>query len=409
MRDVYLAGTGMTHFGKYHNSNIRTLAEESVREALSDANATPDDIQAVFFSNAAAGMLTGQEMIRGQVALRYTGLLGKPIINVENACASGSSAFHAAYLAVASGAYDNVLVVGCEKLTHEDKNKSFAALGAAVDLIVLGDFIKQLSKPTEEKTGNNSEKTNSSKGHSPFMDIYALAAKHYMSESGATKEDFALVSVKNHYHGSLNPKAQYQETFTLEEVLNSRLISEPLTLLMCAPIGDGSASIVLSSQEWIKSKGLAPIKVRSSVIVSGMDRDLNQPSATTRAAQIAYEKSSVSPEDLDVIEVHDAAAPAELIVYEEIGLCPKGDGPKLLRAKETYLGGRVPVNTSGGLLSKGHPIGATGCGQIVELADQLRQRCGARQVDNPKVALSENGGGFLGLDPAAVAITILSI
>jgi acetyl-CoA acetyltransferase len=419
MRDVYIAGTGMTAFGKFMDSTIRTLAEEATAEALADANAGPDDIEMAFFSNATAGILTGQEMIRGQVALRNTGVLGVPIVNVENACASASSAFYLAWMAVASGSVEIALAIGSEKLTHLDKARSFAAIGTAVDLEMLGAAREGLTRqllaagPSAGVDGGSPlpvdrDEQKRGGGKSPFMDIYAAMTRQYMSQSGATAEDFARIAVKNQGNGKLNPKAQYGGDVTVEEVLASREISAPLTLLMCSPIGDGSAAVVVASEDAVRRLGADAVRVASTVLLSGRDRTADEEGAVPRAVRRAYEIAGVGPEDLDVVEVHDAAAPAELMIYEDLGLCPPGDGPKLLASGATALGGRVPVNPSGGLLSKGHPIGATGCAQLVELADQLRGRCGARQVDGPRVALAENGGGFLGNDPAAVVITVLS-
>jgi acetyl-CoA acetyltransferase len=417
MRDVYVAGVGMTAFGKFMDSSIRTLAEEATAEALADAGATPSDIEMAFFSNATAGIMTGQEMIRGQVALRNTGILGVPIVNVENACASASSAFYLACMAVSSGAVDVALAIGSEKLTHPDKGRSFAAIGTAVDLDQLGAAKEALARKllgvgpdagSPMPVGDRENGGSKGGGKSPFMDIYAAMTRYYMSQSGATAEDFARVAVKNQGNGKLNPKAQYGGDVTVEQVLASREISPPLTLLMCSPIGDGSAAAVVCSKEAAQRLGAETVRVRSTVLVSGRDRGPDEPGAVDRAVQRAYEEAGVGPQDLDVVEVHDAAAPAELMIYEDLGLCPPGEGPKLLQSGETALGGRVPVNPSGGLLSKGHPIGATGCAQLVELVDQLRGRCGARQVEGARVALAENGGGFLGNDPAAIVITVLS-
>ncbi|HEV7534769.1 MAG TPA: thiolase family protein [Acidimicrobiia bacterium] len=420
MRDVFIAGTGMTAFGKFMDSTVRSLAEEAVADALRDAHAAPGDIEMAFFSNATAGILTGQEMIRGQVALRNTGILGVPIVNVENACASASSAFFLAHMAVASGQVDIALAIGSEKLTHPDKMRSFAAIGTAVDLDNLAAARESLSR-TLLGTGSAGPDAGSplpvgaevvpeknGGGKSPFMDVYAGMTRHYMEQSGATAEDFARIAVKNQGNGKLNPKAQYGGDITVEEVLASRQISGPLTLLMCSPIGDGSAAIVLCSEDAARRLGAEMVRVRATKLVSGRDRGPGDAGAVERAVAKAYEAAGVGPEDLDVCEVHDAAAPAELMIYEELGLCGPGEGPKLLASGETALGGRVPVNPSGGLLAKGHPIGATGCAQLVELADQLRGRCGARQVDGARVALAENGGGFLGTDPAAIVITVLS-
>jgi acetyl-CoA acetyltransferase len=424
MRDVFIAGAGMTAFGKFMDSSVRKLAEEATAEALRDAQATPGDIEMAFFSNATAGILTGQEMIRGQVALRNTGILGVPIVNVENACASASSAFWLAHMAVASGQAEIALAIGSEKLTHPDKMRSFAAIGTAVDLDNLAAAREALTRTLlgAGQTGVGSTDAGSPMpvgaevapekkgggGKSPFMDVYAAMTRAYMERSGATAEDFARIAVKNQGNGKLNPKAQYGGDVTVEEVLASREISGPLTLLMCSPIGDGSAAIVLCSEEAARRLGSETVRVRATALVSGRDRSPEEPGAVERAVAKAYDIAGVGPEDLDVLEVHDAAAPAELMIYEELGLCGPGEGPKLLASGETALGGRIPVNPSGGLLAKGHPIGATGCAQLVELADQLRGRCGARQVEGAQVALAENGGGFLGTDPAAIVIIVLS-
>jgi acetyl-CoA acetyltransferase len=411
MGDPVIAGAAMTQFGKFPDSTIRSLAEEATRDALADASLSPDDVQMAFFSNAVAGYLTGQEMIRGQVALRHTGLLGIPIFNVENACASASSAFYLALMAVRSGQVDVALAIGSEKLTHEDKAKSFASIGTAVDLLQLKELKEQMASAgdTGVRASPAPEEADAGEGkRSFFMDIYAANSRLYMEHTGATQEDFAEVAVKSHRHAALNPKAQYRQPVTVEEVIASREIAWPLTLLMCSPIGDGAAAVVVCSEDFARKRGIEPIRVRASVLVSGRDRQPGEPGAVERAVKGAYEEAGVGPEDLDVVELHDAAAPAELMTYEDLGLCAPGDGPKLLRSGDTCLGGRLPVNPSGGLLSKGHPIGATGCGQIVELVDQLRGRAGERQVEGARMALAENGGGFLGTDAAAMVVTILS-
>jgi len=413
MADAFVAGAAMTQFGKFPESTIRSLAEEAVRDALRDAGIGPEAVQMVFFSNATAGILHGQEMIRGQVALRHTGLLGVPIVNVENACASASSAFHLACMAVGSGAVDVALAVGSEKLTHEDKQRSFAAIGTAVDMLQVRELKQRMRAPEPVPAGAAGvspapvQADADGGNRSFFMDIYAAMSRAYMQRSGATVRDLAEVAVKSHRNAALNPKAQFRTEVSVEEVLASREIAPPLTLLMCSPIGDGAAAVVVCSEEYARRLG-APVRVRSCALVSGTDRSADQPGAVERAAQRAYELAGIGPEDLDVVEVHDAAAPAELMCYEELGLCSVGEGPRLLSSGDTALGGRLPVNPSGGLLSKGHPIGATGCGQLVELVDQLRGRCGARQVQGARVALAENGGGFLGTDAAAMVVSILS-
>jgi acetyl-CoA acyltransferase len=400
MREVYVAGAAMTRFGKFPDTTVRALAEEATRGALDDAGVTAADIGMVFFSNAVAGILTNQEMIRGQVALRYTGLLGVPMVNVENACASASSAFYLACLAVGSGAVEAALAVGSEKLTHEDRSRTFAAIATAVDQ-------QQVAELQQWVSSGSADPAQAGGKRSFFMDIYAASSRAYMASSGATREDFAQVAVKSHRHAALNPYAQYRNAVTVEDVLASREIAAPLTLLMCSPVGDGAAALVVCSPEMARRLG-AQVRVRACTLVSGRDREPGEPGAAERASRAAYEQAGVDPGDLDVVELHDAAAPAELMTYEELGLCGAGQGPALLASGATALGGRVPVNPSGGLLSRGHPIGATGCGQLVELAEQLRGRCGQRQVQGPRMALAHNGGGFLGTDAAATVVTVLS-
>ena len=398
MAGTRIVGAAITAFGKIPGRTLRSLAEEAVRDALADAALQPRDVQMVFFGNAAEGLISGQEMVRGQSALRHTGLLGRPIINVENACASATTAFRMACMAVESEAADVALAVGAEKLTHSDKARPLAAIGTAIDLSeppTLGGRTTADHTPAGPK--------------SYFMDVYAAMAAGYARQSGATEVDFADVAVKNGRHGALNPKAQYRNGVTREEVLASRVISPPLRLLMCSPVGDGAAAIVVCSEGFARRHGGAPVRVRACALRSGTDRSPDDPPGVTLAARAAYEQAGLEPDDVHVAEVHDGAAPAELIVYEQLGLCAPGDGPKLLASGDTALGGRIPVNTGGGLLSRGHPIGATGCAQLVELVDQLRERAGARQVPGARVALAENAGGYLDNDSAAIGVTLLSL
>jgi acetyl-CoA acetyltransferase len=240
------------------------------------------------------------------------------------------------------------------------------------------------------------------------MDFYASAARAYMDEFGTTVEEFAGVSVKNSHHGSLNARAQFREPLALDEVLNAPMIAAPLTRPMCSPIGDGAAAVVLMSPAKAESLGLGNrgVQVLASSLRSGRV-STDQPTAADAAVAAAYEAAGVGPEDLDVIELHDASAPAEIIAYSTLGLCGEGDGGRLISDGSTRLGGRIPVNTSGGLLRKGHPIGASGLAQIVELTEQLQGRSGARQVDGAAVGLAHNAGGTIGDDVAAACITIL--
>ena len=395
MRKVKIAGTGMTHFGKYFDATIRSLTTEALNEAMLDANVSADQVDTVFFANAVGGLITGQEMIPGQIALRETALMGKPIINVENACASASTAAHLAWLSVASGQSEVAIAIGSEKMTHKDKMQTFKALIAAMDL-----------EEIKAETGSDDPLTaGCAPGRSGFMDVYAGKARKYMAVSGATMEDFARVAAKAHKFGSLNPKAQFQKALSVEDILASRLVVDPLTLAMCSPIGDGSAVLVFTSEDFAKKNGCDAVTAETITLVSGLPGGR---SCNDRACEKAYAAAGIGPEDVDVVELHDAASPAELMYIEELGLCKPGEGVKMLRDGDTDLGGRVPVNTSGGLVAKGHPVGATGCAQLVELTNQLRGRCDARQVANAKVALAQNGGGWIGDDTAATTLSILT-
>jgi acetyl-CoA acyltransferase len=399
--NVAILGTGITAFGQRPDDDLRTLSEEAVFLALADAGLAAREIEMVLFGNAVDGVLHGQEMIRAEVALRNTGLHGVCMINVENACASSSSAFQIACMAVSSGTAEVVLVVGAERLTHLDKKRSFAALATAVDLAEHGSLAAMVGA-----TGAPADAAIES--HSPLMDLYAAKARSFMNASGLTIEDVARVSVKNRLHGSLNPKAQFRSTVSREEVLASRMISDPLHLLMCAPIGDGAAAVVVTSADYARSSG-RPFVVVDGVALTSNGADPHAAQPVVRAARSAFDQAGIDPEDVDIAELHDACAPAELWLYEELGLCKPGDSGELIRSGATQIGGRLPVNVSGGLLARGHPLGATGCAQLVELADQLRDRCGDRQVPGAKIALAQNSGGILDDgDEAVAAVTILS-
>jgi acetyl-CoA acetyltransferase len=317
--------------------------------------------------------------------------MGTPTINVDNACASGSSAFHLAWLAVASGQVDAALAIGAEKLTHENKAVTFTAFASGVD-------VEERNRMMRETPGN----------HSLFMDIYAAKTRKYMAASGATPEDFALVCVKSRHAASLSQWAQFRNKVTVEEVLASRMVSQPLTLPMCSPIADGAAAAILVSEDVAKSLGTVPVQVRASTIVSA-NRDGVDPVCAVRAGDLAYEQAGVGPEDIHVAEVHDASAPAEIMLYERLGFAEVYCGVALLRQGVTSIGGRMPVNPGGGLLSRGHPVGATGIAQLVELTMQLRGTAGGRQREGAKVALAECSGGEIGLDSALAAVTILSV
>jgi len=395
MRKTMIGGTGITPFGKFLESGVRSLAEQAVTGALKDAAVEIDDVEMIFFGNAAGGLLTGQECVRGQVALRYSGLLGKPIINVENACASSSTAFQLAHMAVASGAAEVVLALGAEKMSNDDRTRPIKALESAADLDELA-VLRQRISPDGAGTG------------SVFMDLYASVARDYMAKSGATAEDFARVSVKQRRAGALNPIAQFRTDVDIEEVLTSRMIADPITLMMCSSIGDGAAALVVMSAEAAAKRDIRPVEILACEIRSGRGDDPDAPPVATAASHAAFETAGLGPEDLSVVELHDAAAPAEFILSEQLCLCRPGDAVSLLRSGRTSLGGAMPINPSGGLISKGHPIGATGAAQLVELADQLRDRAGSRQIEGARIGLAENGGGWIGNDAATATVTLLA-
>jgi acetyl-CoA acetyltransferase len=385
MREVFIAGVGMTRFAKQPERNLKSLAAEAVENALADAGLELKNIQAIYFGNAVAGSITGQEMVRGQITLRPIGVHSTPVINVENACASASSALHLAWLSVASGQYDVVLAVGAEKMTHPDKSRTFAAIGQAMDVEALAD------------TDVTSER-------SPLMDAYAESAREYMRASGATAADFAAVVVKNQHNGSLNPLAQYGGEITVEQVLNAREVVSPLTLYMCSPISDGAAAAVVVSRQ---RRGTSPVRIAASVIGSGVPAQANWRKGSALAAVRAYEQAGLGPKDVDLAELHDAASSAEVQLYEQVGFAKPCDGAGLIRDRTVHLGGRLPVNPSGGLIARGHPIGATGLAQVYEAVLQLRGQAGARQVEGVKVALTQNGGGWLDGDNVAHSIHLL--
>ncbi len=401
----------MTRFGKYLDRGLKELGREAVDAALQSAGMDKSDLEVAVVGNAAAGLVTGQECVRGQVVLREMGIEAIPIVNTENACASSSTAFHLAWLYVASGMYDVALALGVEKLYHEDKQRSFAAIGAAVDVELMRDIMAraaQEARARAAKPEGGGAAEGAGKSRSMFMDLYAALARNHMQRYGTTKEQFAKVAVKNHYHGSLNPHAQYRERYSLEEILASPLVAEPLTRLMCSPIGDGAAAAVLCAEEKARLHTSKPIFVQASALGSGQDHGPGEPGISERVAQKAYEMAGIGPRDLDVAEVHDASAPAEIVLYEELGFCGTGEGGPLIDSGFTELTGKLPVNTSGGLLSKGHPIGATGVAQIYEIFAQLRGEADERQVKGAKVGLCENGGGMVRGEAAAVAVHILS-
>ncbi|MBW2360731.1 MAG: thiolase family protein [Deltaproteobacteria bacterium] len=398
--NAVVAGVAMTRFGKHLDKSLKQLGGEPVLEAVKDAGIELSDIEAAYVGNCAAGTVTGQESIRGQVILSSIGLGKVPIINIENACGSSSTALNQASMMVSAGYYDVVLVVGVEKLYHENKAITYSAFSGAVDVEERDKFIAEVTAGQSEGSGQT---------RSVFADFYGVMARDHMKEYGSTPEHFAMVSAKNSFHGSLNPKAQFTQVMTVEEVLAQPMITPPLTRPMICPVADGGAAAVIVSERKARQLGIAkPVRLVSSVVHSYFDHPPGaEENVSSLCIEEAYYEAGVGPSDLDVVELHDSSAPCEILVYEGLHLCTPGDSVKLLADGETKLGGRIPVNTSGGLLRKGHPVGATGVAQILELTHQLQGRAGKRQVEGASVALAHNGGGTIDGEVAAMNINIL--
>ncbi len=379
MRKVSIVGAGMIRFGKFPERGIEDLGSEACLSALKHAGMKHKEVEAAFAGNV------GHPPNAGQRILDLIGVSGIPVFNHENACGAGSAAFRHAYDSIATGLCDRALVIGAENMTQKIKGLIPVDDGAniMVDMGVVAPA------------------------------IFALMANRHMADYGTTPEQLAEISVKNHKHGALNPFAQYQKVMTRDEILNSIMICDPLTVLQCTPIADGAAALVLTSDEVAGQYTNKPVEVAASVFSSGKGKT-GVGTATMegciRASSEAYEIAGIGPEDLDVIELHDCFTAHELMAVEDLGLCPKGEGGRMAVEGDTALGGKIPVNPSGGLLSKGHPIAATGVAQIVELVWQLRGECDKRQVEGAKVALAHNGGGVsAGIEPGAMSINIFKV
>lgn len=378
MREVAVIGAGLVPFGKYPDKTLADIAWPAVRQAIADAGVEKTAIEAAYCGTALGGMMAGQRI------LKKLGITGLPIVNVENACSSSSTAFREAWIAVAAGLYDTALVIGVEKLTK------------------FGGGTLPLEKEDWEVT------------HGLVMPaLYAMRARRYMHEFGLTEDQLAGISVKARKHGALNPDAQFRDPVTVEQVKQARPVAEPMTLFHCCPSGDGAAAVVICAGEKARRHTATPVRVAGSEINSGRYmtgfRDMTSPEITVRGAAQLYEEAGIGPGDVDLAEVHDAFAIAELLYYEALGFCDRGEAARLLEDGETSLGGRIPVNPSGGLLAKGHPIGATGVAQIVEVVRQLRGQCGARQVEGAKVGLTHcTGGGVSGFDHGVCSIHLFA-
>jgi acetyl-CoA acetyltransferase len=384
MRDVYVVGVGMTPLGRHLDKRLRDLGRIACFAALKDAGLKPKDIQAGFCGNALAPALQGETGV-GQNVMWEVGINEIPIINIENACCSGSTAFREAWLTVASGLYDIAMVVGVEK-TYTEKG-GVLDIGKADLELMLGMVLPS---------------------------YFGMLAQSYIHENSISPEDLALVAVKNRFHGSLNPYSQFQKPVTFEEVISSPMITDPLTRLSCCPLSDGAAAAILASENVAMRLNKKSIIAAASVLRTGSYQNTSNlnlsemfKNLNARAANEAYNMAGLGPEDVDLAEVHDCFTITEVLHYESLGFCKKGDGVKLLKEGKTQLGGKVPFSVSGGLLAKGHPVGCTGVAQIVEAVWQLRGEAGKRQVPGARVALTHTMGGLKEGDAKATTINIL--
>ncbi len=392
MRQVSIIGVGMHPFGRYPERSLQDLGRDAVLAAIADAGVDPRAVGCAYVGNSLAGLLTGQEGVRGQVILHDAGIDEIPVVNVENACASGSTALRGAYLEVAAGTCDVALALGVEKMFVGDTKRTLAALAADSELLL-------------------------SRSGMQFSAMYAIHPKYNlrarMHEYGWTREDFAAVAAKNHRHGALNPFAQRRRELSVADVLESPVVAEPLTAAMCSPVSDGAAAAIVCATEIARhGERPDPIAIRACELRSGhfftSEDGAYRPLADF--SQAVFERAGIGPDEIEVAEVHDAMAPVELLIYEQLGLCEPGEGPRLVWGGETALGGARPVNPSGGLTARGHPVGATGLAQIAELVWQLRGEAARRQVQpRPHVALAHNQGGMLASgDSAAYMMTVLT-
>ena len=382
--EVVVAGGEVGAFGLWPDSSLQTLAQPVVEAALRDAGVQAAQLEAAYVGNALGGLMQGQETMLGQMLLPASGIQSIPVHNVKNACSSGADAMALAWSAVAYGQYDCVLVLGVEKMTHPDRTRAMAALASASD-----------RQPTDP-------------GRSVFMDLNAERAKNYMRRYGATPRHFALCAAKNRFHASLNHKAAVRTLMDADAILQDRMVLDPLTRAMCGGIADGAAAVVLVSGAFARRHGLHGPKVRASCVVSGQpQRSADAPSASARCGVLAFAAAGLDPRDVSLAEVHDPTAPQEFIDIEDLGLCAPGQAFVLTESGQTQLGGRMPVNVSGGLTCRGHPVGATGVAQIVELSRQLSDRAGPAQVAGARWGLAQMAGGLLGSDSAVACVHLL--
>lgn len=381
MAEVMVAGVGVLPFGKHPARSVGSMATEAALLALSDAGVAPGEVGMGVFANALASRLFGDSTL-GQQVFAGLGMTRIPVINVENACASGSSAFYMACLAIRAGEVGVVLALGAEKMCLPQTG--LLASGAS-DVDSLLGMVTPAS--------------------------FALRAHRHMHEFGTTREQLAMVAVKNRRHAQHNPLAQYREPVSADQVLAAPMIADPLTRLQSCPIADGAAAVLLCSER-VGARLGARVRVLAAVLASGSydnPQDLVRWETDRRVARLAYEQAGVGPSELDLVECHDAFTIAEIMHYEALGLCPTGEGGRYVESGAADLGGATPVNVSGGLLSRGHPVAATGLAQIAELTLQLRGQAGARQVAGARVALAHCMGGDLAGDTKSATIVVLGV
>ena len=391
MSTAAIVGIGLTPFGRFRDQSLSELAGAAIADALEDAGMTPGDIDMAFVANSMASVTTGQVAVVGQSVLRPLGYSGIPVYNVDNACAASSSALDLAVHAVESGRARVVLVAGVEKLFGPDRSDSFRALNGAVNT----EFLATAQIRPEAE--------------SVFVArIYPERLEKYQASFGLSAGTLAAIAVKNRHHAAANPRAQYREPLTTEDVLAARVVVAPLTVPMCAPISDGAAAVVVAARNRAGSAGIRPVWVRGIATGMGGASGPGRDSLVGRTARRAFGEAGITPDDIDLAEVHDSTAFNELLAYEELGLCGPGDGAGFALSGHSTMGGTVPVNTSGGLESRGHPVAATGLAQICELVWQLRREAGDRQVPDARIAVAENAGGYVVDDTAAAVVTVLS-
>lgn len=413
MTEAYIIGAFSTRFGKWPEKSHKALTREAYDGVLDDAGlGDGDDIEMAWFSNCAL-WAQGQGSIRGQVCFTPLVREGRfpervPMVNVEGGCASASMALHGAWKDVLAGQSRLSLAIGVEKTyVPDDPAAQMAGFQGGIDCLDPDEW-RQYYRAAGDEAGKPFEE---GPGRTIFMDTYAMQASYHMKKYGTTQAQIAAGAAKNHCNGALNPLSQYKFQLTPEAVLEDREVSWPLTRSMCAPIGDGAAAVLVASADYLKSLPQAvrdrALKLSACVLTGGKYRALDEPGLSRLAGQKAYAMAGIGPGDIDVAEVHDATSFCEIYQSEMLGFCAEGEGGPFVASGATALDGELPINTSGGLVSKGHPVGATGLSMIFELAAQLRGEAGPRQVREPRIALAENGGGVMGFDEAACGVSIL--